>query len=213
MFEKCLAPLRPLKNISLALFKKIKSFSPPEICTKKKEFFFLFTARLCRGSHTKKLTWSEHLHIGTCQLFFHSREEQLLPKEGCHSCLEQRVREAALSPQLLQSSALLCRSHTSFRRVKSTPDPDTLEKHALLLTESNIWGNPNGGLANGGLAQKAPIGPKKALSGEFLLLPAAVRCGGIGPNQPQKGPGSPRKGSNQARKGPIFPEGFLPDFL
>ena len=28
-----------------------------------------------------------------------------------------------------------------------------------------------GGLANGGLAQKAPIGPKKALSGEFLLPP------------------------------------------
>ena len=28
-----------------------------------------------------------------------------------------------------------------------------------------------------------------------------------------KGPDSPWKGSNQARKGPIFTEGFLPDFL
>ena len=33
------------------------------------------------------------------------------------------------------------------------------------------------------------------------------------PNQPRKGPDRPWKGSNQARKGPIFPEGFLPDFL
>ena len=35
------------------------------------------------------------------------------------------------------------------------------------------------------VAQKAPIGPKKALSGEFLVPPAAVRCGGIGPDQPR----------------------------
>ena len=54
-----------------------------------------------------------------------------------------------------------------------------------------IRGNPKGGLAKGGLARKAPIGPKKALSGEFLLPPAAVRCGGIGPDQPRKGPDSP----------------------
>ena len=34
-FEKCLAPLRPLKNISPALSTNFKSFSPPKICTKK----------------------------------------------------------------------------------------------------------------------------------------------------------------------------------
>ena len=38
-FETFLAPLRPLKNISPALFNKFKSFSPPKICTKK--VFFL----------------------------------------------------------------------------------------------------------------------------------------------------------------------------
>ena len=32
-------------------------------------------------------------------------------------------------------------------------------------------GNPKGGLAKGGLARKAPIGPKRALSGQFLLSP------------------------------------------
>ena len=36
---------------------------------------------------------------------------------------------------------------------------------------STSLGNPKGGLAKGGLAQKAPIGPKKAFSGEFLLAP------------------------------------------
>ena len=70
------------------------------------------------------------------------------------------------------------------------------------------WGNPNGGLA-----QKAPIGPKKALSGEFLLPPTAVRFRRIGSDQPQKGPGTLRKGSNQARKGPDFPKkDFCPIF-
>ena len=48
-FEKCLAPLRPPKHFSPALFNKFsKSFSPPKICTKKS---FFFTARLCRGGH------------------------------------------------------------------------------------------------------------------------------------------------------------------
>ena len=39
----------------------------------------------------------------------------------------------------------------------------------------NLQGNPNGGLANGGLARKSPIGPKRALSGQFLLFPRG--CG------------------------------------
>ena len=38
--EEVLAPLRPLKNISPALFStNFKSFSPPKICTKRKVFF------------------------------------------------------------------------------------------------------------------------------------------------------------------------------
>ena len=41
VFEKCLAPLRPLKNISPALFNRnFKSFSPPKICAQKIVFFF-----------------------------------------------------------------------------------------------------------------------------------------------------------------------------
>ena len=46
-------------------------------------------------------------------------------------------------------------------------------------------GNPNGGLAKGGLARKAPIGPKRAFFCSSLVV---VGCGRIGPDRPQKGP-------------------------
>ena len=55
--------------------------------------------------------------------------------------------------------------------------------------ETLFWGNPNGGLANGGLAQKAPIGPKKALSGEFLLPPSSCE---VRRNRSQSAPKRPR---------------------
>ena len=51
------------------------------------------------------------------------------------------------------------------------------------------WGNPNGGLANGGLAQKAPIGPKKALSGAFSLPPRGCE---VWRNWSQSAPKRPR---------------------
>ena len=50
-------------------------------------------------------------------------------------------------------------------------------------------GNPKGGLANGGLARKAPIGPKRALSGQFLLFP---RGGGVRRNRSRSAPKRPR---------------------
>ena len=67
------------------------------------------------------------------------------------------------------------------------------------LLSVSCLGNPNGGLA-----RKAPIGPIRALSGQFLLFPVAVRCGGIGTDRPRKGTDRPWKGPNQPRKGPIF---------
>ena len=49
------------------------------------------------------------------------------------------------------------------------------DSHSLLefsdRGERALRGNRNGGLANGGLAEKVPTGPKRALSGEFLLFP------------------------------------------
>ena len=51
VFENFLAPLRPLKNISPALFNKFQKFFTSQNLHKRKSFFF--TARLCRGSHTK----------------------------------------------------------------------------------------------------------------------------------------------------------------
>ena len=67
-------------------------------------------------------------------------------------------------------------------------------------------GNPNGGLANGGLARKAPIGPKRALSGQFLLFPRG----------PEKAPIWPEK-ARLSRKElpPIFSEnlGLKPPFV
>ena len=53
-----------------------------------------------------------------------------------------------------------------------------------LKNSGNCGGNPNRGLANEGLAQKAPIGPKRALSGNFCSSLVAVGCGGIGPDRP-----------------------------
>ena len=62
--------------------------------------------------------------------------------------------------------------------------------YCLALTLLHVfWGNPNGGLANGGLAQKAPIGPKKALSGEFLLPPRSCE---VRRNRSQSAPKRPR---------------------
>ena len=55
------------------------------------------------------------------------------------------------------------------------------EKLSVLKMQRFDQGNPNGGLA-----RKAPIGPKRALSGQFLILPVDVRCGGIGPDHPPK---------------------------
>ena len=49
-FEKVLAPLRPLKNISPALFNKFWKFFTAQNLHKKK---FFFTARPRRGSHAK----------------------------------------------------------------------------------------------------------------------------------------------------------------
>ena len=56
-FETISAPLKPLKNISPALFKTcLKVFHRPKFPQKK----LFFTARLCRGSHTNEIT-------GKCQ--------------------------------------------------------------------------------------------------------------------------------------------------
>ena len=65
-------------------------------------------------------------------------------------------------------------------------------------------GNPNGGLANAGLARKASIGPKRAFSGQFLLFPrgcapwvwGAEELVLIGPEKATIGP----------EKSPICPE-------
>ena len=57
-FEKLLAPLRPLKNISPALFNKFfKSFSPPKICTEKKSFF---SPRGSAGVATPKMIHAQY---------------------------------------------------------------------------------------------------------------------------------------------------------
>ena len=82
------------------------------------------------------------------------------------------------------------------------------------FSQEKHQGNPNGGLANGGLAQKAPVGPKRALSGQFLL---SLRLWGveelvpIGPEQaptgPVKAPISPEKARfSRTDFPPIFSE-------
>ena len=58
--EKCLAPLRPLKNFHRHFSTNYKSFWPPKICTKKG---FFFTARLCTGGHAKSLLWRSKVRV------------------------------------------------------------------------------------------------------------------------------------------------------
>ena len=66
-------------------------------------------------------------------------------------------------------------------------------------------GNPNGGLAKGGLARKGPIGPKRALSGQFLLFPRGCA---VQRNWSRSAPKRPRpalKWRQFAPKRPDFP--------
>ena len=71
--------------------------------------------------------------------------------------------------------------------IKSNFKFKTLKRH--LLKRHLTRGNPKGGLAKGGLARKAPIGPKRALSGQFLLF----RCGcGVRRNWSRSAPKRPR---------------------
>ena len=92
------------------------------------------------------------------------------------------------------------------------------------LRSPSALGNPNGGLAKGGLARKGPIGPKRALSGQFLLFP---RGRGVQRNWSRSAPKRPRpalkwrqfapKRARFSRKDfpPIFSEnlGLKPPFV
>ena len=76
----------------------------------------------------------------------------------------------------------------------------------------NPLGNPKGGLAKGGLARKAPIGPKRALSGQFLLFPRGC---GVRRNWSRSAPKRPRsalKWPQFAPKRPDFPGRISPRF-
>ena len=64
-------------------------------------------------------------------------------------------------------------------------------------------GKSKRGLANKGLAQKAPIGPKKALSGEFLLPPCGCE---VQRNQSQSAPKRPRRALKRLQSGPKRPD-------
>ena len=85
-----------------------------------------------------------------------------------------------------------------------SPEPEvTQQKQAMVYAISSLRnkkqcrGNQNGGLANGGLARKAPIGPKK----DVPFGAISVGCGGNGADRLRKGPKGP-KGPNKPGKGP-----------
>ena len=65
------------------------------------------------------------------------------------------------------------------------------------------WVNPKGGLANGGLAQEAPIGPKKGLSGELLAPPRGCE---VRRNRSQSAPKRPRWALKRLQSGPKRPD-------
>ena len=64
------------------------------------------------------------------------------------------------------------------------------------------------GKSKRGLSKRG-LGPK----GAFLRHPMAVKCGGIGADQPRKGPDRSWKNPNQPRKDPVFQGRFPPDGL
>ena len=76
----------------------------------------------------------------------------------------------------------------------------------------HFLGNPNGGLAKGGLARKGPIVPKRVLSGQFLLFPRGC---GVQRNWSRSAPKRPRpalKWRQFAPKRPDFPGRISPRF-
>ena len=73
-----------------------------------------------------------------------------------------------------------------------------------------VSGSP--GQSKRGLSPKSANWAKKGLfRGKFCSSLAAVRCGGIGPNRPQKAPETPWKGPISPEK-PDVQEGFCPIF-
>ena len=64
-------------------------------------------------------------------------------------------------------------------------------------------GNPKGGLAKGGLARKAPIGPKRALSGQSLLFPRGC---GVRRNWSRSAPKRPRQALKRLQSAPKRPD-------
>ena len=66
-----------------------------------------------------------------------------------------------------------------------TPTPESSASFAFL----HLLGKSKRGLANGGLAQKAPMGPKRPLSGEFLLPPRGCE---VRRNRSRSAPKRPR---------------------
>ena len=60
---------------------------------------------------------------------------------------------------------------------------------SVRFSSNPFSGKSKGGLAKGGLAQKAPIGPKRALSGQLLLFPRGC---GVRRNWSRSAPKRPR---------------------
>ena len=51
-----------------------------------------------------------------------------------------------------------------------------LMAHMRRICKGKIQGNPNGGLAKGGLAQEVLMRPKRPLLGHFLLVPSGCEA-------------------------------------
>ena len=127
VFEKCLAPLRPLKIISPALFTKFKSFSPPKICTNKKSF--VFTARPCRGSHANRLHTVD-LRDVDMSIVLHVRDHHLIGswdarEVRAHRCCAKASQPTASSE--VSSRASFEKRPASYRDPKPR-NPKVLEK-------------------------------------------------------------------------------------
>ena len=83
---------------------------------------------------------------------------------------------------------------------------------SLCRFSSFYLGNPNGGLAKGGLARKGPIGPKRALSGQFLLPPWLWGAEELVPIGPEKAPTSPEMAGVCPEKARFSRKDFPPIF-
>ena len=136
---------------------------------------------------------------------------------GCHFAGTLRLQISRCCCDLLATTPPRCHptpqdSPETDPKLTETDPKQTRNRPNLAFSCRKAQGNPKGGLAKGGLARKAPIGPKRALWGNFCSSPRGC---GVRRNWSRSAPKRPRqalKRLQSAPKRPDFPGRISPRF-